>query len=94
MMTSKERSSEAQLELRALYRIGELAKLARVTRHVMVRLLVAHRVQFLRIGRAFLVPVSEIEEKLPPFWRSLRTAEQARQRESPGGRPASRVGRP
>jgi hypothetical protein len=93
-MTSKAQSNESDLELRAVYRIGELAKFARVTRHMMVRLLVAHRVQFLRIGRAFLVPLSEIEEKLPPFWKSIRTADEARRSGSPGKRLPSRAGRP
>jgi hypothetical protein len=64
-MTTKERSTETQRELRAMY----------------------------RIARALLVPLSEIGEKAPPFWKSIRTAEQARRSGSPADRLASRAGR-
>ena len=71
MTRSNPRSRVAQVPLPALYTIAELARLAHVTRHTMVRLLRAHHVEFMRSGRAFYVPLCEIEEKMQPLWRSL-----------------------
>jgi hypothetical protein len=66
------------LEVQVVYSIGALARAGNVTRDAMQRLLAAHGVEFVRVGRSLLVPLCEIEEKVPPIWRSLVAAEAAR----------------
>ena len=78
MRTSNPSARVVPVPLRAFYTIAELAKLAQVTRHTMVRLLQAHHIKFIRSGRAFFVPLCEIEEKMRPLWRSLCTSGEAR----------------
>ena len=66
------------LPLRALYTVGELARAVGVSRYMMTRLLRAKGVELLRSGRRLIVPLCEIEEKLPLLWRSVLLAEAAR----------------
>jgi hypothetical protein len=66
--------SNQQTELSALeplYLIGELARLAHVSRTLMARLLESSRVTYVRVGRTSFVPLSEIQEKVPSLWKSL-----------------------
>ena len=66
------------LELRALYSVGALARAGGVTCHLLMRLLRANGVRLLNAGRAVLVPLSEIEEHVPPLWQSLVAAERVK----------------
>jgi hypothetical protein len=70
--------SVAALELKALYSVGALATAAGVTPYLMLRLLRANGVEFVRAGRCVFVPLSEIEARIPALWRSILAAEGAR----------------
>ncbi len=67
-----------KLEVQALHSISALARLANVTRQMLTRLLQVNHVQLVRIGRLVLVPMSQIEENIPPVWDSLCAVERAR----------------
>ena len=69
------------LELRALYSVAALARIANVSRFMLTRLLRANSVQFIVAGRARYVPLVEIRDKTPPLFESLRASEQVRRRE-------------
>jgi hypothetical protein len=60
-----------QPKLRAHYGIGVLAELASMTRHVMLRLLRRSKVRFVRLGRVSLIPLTELEDRVPTLWRYL-----------------------
>jgi hypothetical protein len=60
-----------QPKLRAYYGIGALAELAGMTRPVMLRLLRRSKVRFFRVGRVSLVPLTELEDRVPTRWRYL-----------------------
>jgi hypothetical protein len=68
----------AGLEVRAVYSIGALAHAVGVTRHLMLRLLRANKVDLVRAGRTLLVPLSEIETRIPTLWRGILAAEAVR----------------
>ena len=68
------------LVLQALYTIPELARAAGISRFLMGRILLAQGVTLVRSGRLRLVPVVEIEERLPLLWHSIELAEVARQK--------------
>jgi hypothetical protein len=77
-MPSKPKSQTEHVALKPLYLIGELARLAHVSRHLMSQLLQSSRVTYVRIGRMWFVPLSEIQEKLPSLWKSMCFALKAR----------------
>ena len=58
-------------KLRAYYGVSALAELAGMTRHVMLRLLRRSKVRFVRLGRVSLVPLTELEDRIPTLWRYL-----------------------
>ncbi len=66
------------LEVKALYSVQELACAGGVTRFSLLRLLRANGVQLVTGGRAVMVPLTEIETRIPPLWRSLVAAERLR----------------
>lgn len=66
------------LELKAVYQIGELACLARVSRYMMWKLIQSRGVKCLRAGRISCIPLSEIKEKIPGLFRSLCSVEEGR----------------
>ncbi len=68
----------AQLEVRPLYSIAALARVAKLTRDRLRRLLRTNGVRLVHSGRALFVPLSEIEKKIPPLWASLCSAEKIR----------------
>ncbi len=76
------RNPPGQLGVQALYTIPALARVAKVTRYLLRRLLLASGVQLLRSGRLIYVPLSEIERKIPPLWQSICAGERARVRAS------------
>jgi hypothetical protein len=79
-MRARQDGQSAQLEVRALYSIAELARFAHVTTYRLRRVLRANGIVLVRSGRALLVPLSEIEAKIPPLWKSLLDAERLRAR--------------
>ena len=74
----RRRGERGALSLRALYSISELASVAGVHRHVMRRLVLGSGVRFVSTGRKLLVPLSEIQDRLPDLWQSLLRLERAR----------------
>ena len=63
-----------QIEVQALYSIATLANFARTTRFRMGRLLDSYGVRRVRSGRIWLVPLSEIEDRLPLLFSSIESA--------------------
>jgi hypothetical protein len=67
------------LELRAYYSVPALARIAKVTRFTLLRLLKRVGVRFAKsTGRTRLVPQSEIQRKIPPLWDALILEERVR----------------
>lgn len=66
------------LTVRAVYRISELADAAGMDRFAMRRLLLSRGVIFVTSGRAKLVMLSELKEKLRDLWDSLIEVETLR----------------
>ncbi len=69
---------EGALDVRALYSLAQLARVANVTRHTLRRLLRKNGVTLVRSGRSLFVPLAEIERRIPPLWESLRRLEELR----------------
>jgi hypothetical protein len=61
--------------VRAVYSIAELASIGNVSRQSLGRLLEACGIEFVYAGRTALVPLSEIERKIPPLWESILASE-------------------
>ncbi len=66
------------LEVRAVYTIAELARTAGISRHVMRQILQNADITILSAGRHEMVPLCDIEARIPPLWQSLVTAERLR----------------
>ena len=64
----------AELPLRAVYTIAELARAARLDRRRLRRALDEAGVIFLRSGRVSLVSLSELERKVPTLWEGIKAA--------------------
>ncbi len=77
-MTTRSKSQAEGIGLKAVYAIGELARLAHVSRHLMWKLLEARNVTCLRAGRLRYIPLSEIQDKIPGLYRSLCAAEEGK----------------
>jgi hypothetical protein len=71
-------TSRSPLQLRAIYTVAELARSVGVSPYLMRRLLRAKGVELLQPRRWLLVPLSEIQEKLPQMWKSILLSEAAR----------------
>jgi hypothetical protein len=69
------------LPLRAVYTVGELAEAAGMSRRRLARLLDRLGVRTLRSDTTPLVPLSELEAKVEPFWESIQTIEMLRRRD-------------
>jgi hypothetical protein len=69
------------LELRALYSVAALARIANLRRFKLTRLLRANSVQFIVAGRARYVPLVEIRDEIPPLFESPRASEEVRRRD-------------
>jgi hypothetical protein len=65
------RSTTTGFELRAVYRIPELARLAGISRWRMRRLLEEGGVELSRSGRMRLVYLADVQRALPVLWESL-----------------------
>jgi hypothetical protein len=66
------------LDVRPFYTVTELARAGKVSRFLMRRLLRSNGITFLRAGRSQYVMLTEIREKIPSLWESLRLAEELR----------------
>ena len=66
------------LEVRAVYSVAELARVANVSVYVMRQLLENVGVTLLRAGSHDMVPLCDIEARIPPLWQSLVAAERLR----------------
>jgi len=70
----------AVAEVLPLYTVPQLAALAKTSRFRMARLLETHRVEVVRSGRSVLVPLSELEEKVPLLLDAIEAAARAQKR--------------
>jgi hypothetical protein len=66
------------LPIQALYSVSQLARAMGVTHRRLQKLLKIEEVQVFRVGRFLLVPLTELEEKVPPLWESVKAAESLR----------------
>jgi len=66
------------LPVQALYPVSELARAMGVSHRRLQRLLEASEVYVMRAGRFLYVPLTELEEKVPPLWESIKAAESLR----------------
>lgn len=67
------------LPIQALYSINQLARAAGVPHRRLQRLLRVEGVRVLGVGRFLLVPLTELEEKVPELWESMKAAEALRE---------------
>jgi hypothetical protein len=77
-VSARSEGQGAPLQLRAFYSVAELARAAGVRPYKLLRLMRRCRVDFIRAGRSFYVPLSEIREKIPALWRGIAAAEDLR----------------
>lgn len=77
-MSERRNRDDGPLMLQAFYSLATLARAGAVDSHVLSRLLQASGVEFMRSGRAVLVPLSEIKARIPNLWRSLVQIERTR----------------
>ena len=78
MRARSDAKAVAALEVKALYSIPALAYAAGVTRYLMLRILRANNVEFVKAGRCLLVPIQEVEKHMPAVWRAICHAEAVR----------------
>ena len=81
------RSAIAQLPLRALYPLGQLARAIGLSNRRLQHLLEKAGVEVLRSGWAKYVPLSELERKVRPLWEAIKSAEMIRRTIEEGGGP-------
>jgi hypothetical protein len=74
------RSRIKALPIQALYSVNQLARAAGVPHRRLQRLLKLEEVRVLHAGRFLLVALTEIEDKLPLLWESIKAAEALRER--------------
>ena len=58
--------------------MSELARAVGVSHRQIQRLLRAEEVSVFRVGRFLFVPMTELEEKVPSLWDSIKAAESLR----------------
>jgi hypothetical protein len=75
---STQRPRNESLPIQALYTVGQLARAMGATHRRMQRLLKIEDVVVYRVGRFLLVPLTELEEKVPPLWESIKASESFR----------------
>jgi hypothetical protein len=66
------------LPIQALYPVSELARVMGVSHRRLQKLLETSEVYVMRAGRFLYVPLTELEEKVPPLWESIKAAESLR----------------
>jgi len=77
-MRPRSDNQRASLEVQALYSIAALARIGNVSAPLLLRVLRANGVTFVRARRALFVPLTEIQRKIPPLWESLCAAAELR----------------
>ncbi len=73
-------------DVRALYGIAELCRFAEMSRDRLRRLREQRGVKCISVGEAHYVPLSETQKRIPPLWRSLRSAMPARRHDERSSR--------
>jgi hypothetical protein len=68
----------ANIQLRAVYPLRELARAAGMDRRTLKGHLVRAGVSFLKTGTSLWVPISELELRVPALWESIKAAEMIR----------------
>ena len=63
--------------IKPLYTPRELAHALGISRYRLLRMMEMQGVALQRIGKSIYVPLSEIQDKVPPLWASLLTSEKA-----------------
>jgi hypothetical protein len=66
------------LPIQALYPVSELARSIGVSHRRLQKLLKLEEVRVYRVGRFLFVPLTELEEKVPPIWESIKAGESMR----------------
>jgi hypothetical protein len=66
------------LPVRALYLLAELASASGLSERRFKSFLKLSDVEILRTGRYLYVPLTELEEKIPSLWESIKAAEALR----------------
>jgi hypothetical protein len=74
----KLRKSMKAMQVQAVYSVAELAKGAGVPWRRLKRVLDAYGVTFLRAGKSWYVPLSELQSKVHPLWAGIVEAEHVR----------------
>ena len=75
---SPQRPRTEALPIRALYYVSHLARAMGVSHRRLLRLLNIEGAKVFRDGRFILVPLTELEDKVPVLWESLRAADALR----------------
>ena len=75
---SPQRRRTGPLPIRALYHVSHLAEAMGVSHRRLLRLLNIEGAKVYRDGRFILVPLAELEDKVPLLWESLRAADALR----------------
>lgn len=66
-----QQDEQSPLQLRAFYSIAALARIGNIHTYTLRRLLRANGVTLMRAQRVLFVPLTEIEAKIPPLWKSI-----------------------
>jgi hypothetical protein len=66
------------LPIQALYPMSELARAIGLPHRQLQKLLQIEEVRVFRMGRFLFVPMTELEEKVPALWESIKAAESLR----------------
>jgi len=72
-----------EVKLPAFLTITRLAKLGRITRYTMRQVLQQKDVHCVRAGKRLLIPMAEIEKKIPALYKTLHLLEAARRARRP-----------
>jgi hypothetical protein len=75
---SAHRPSARALPIQAVYYLTHLARAMGVSHRRLLRVLKNEGAQVYRDGRFFLVPLTELEDKVPALWESLKVADSLR----------------
>ena len=69
------RPASSELRIKAIYSVGELARAAGVDRRYLRRFLVQSGVAVMRMDKAYLVSLSDLELKVRPLWEGIKAAQ-------------------
>lgn len=66
------------VEIKALYSVADLVKLTGLDRHRVRKLILDAELRTQCIGKSMFVPISELRERCPMVWQSLKEAQAER----------------